>query len=170
MNQRNGWKDGILGESQLILQIIYRLRSLWQGVIYLATSQDVCESSARLTVASRGQKSLKQKKQKIFCISGAIQRIIISLSNEKLILLVLAGVWWLLTLPSQTGKLINNSLTFGVEYSWLNRDLHFLLMLISHLQSLYITPRCHFKIHHFRVKIRSMRSTVTMLRRLRQEV
>lgn len=167
MNQRNGWKDGILGESLLILQIIYRLCSLWQGVIYLATSQGICESSARLTVASRGQKSLKQK---VFCISGAIQRIIISLSNEKLILLVLAGVWSLLTLPSQTGKLINNSLTFGVEYSWLNRDLHFLLMLISHLQSLYITPRCHFKIHHFRVKIKSMRSTVTMLRRLRQEV
>lgn len=29
MKQRNDWRDGILGESQLIPQIIYRLLSLY---------------------------------------------------------------------------------------------------------------------------------------------
>lgn len=32
MKQRNGWRDGILGESQLIPQIIYRLLSLYDGM------------------------------------------------------------------------------------------------------------------------------------------
>lgn len=32
MKQRNDWRDGILGESQLIPQIIYRLLSLYDRV------------------------------------------------------------------------------------------------------------------------------------------
>lgn len=32
MKQRHNWRDGILGESQLIPQIIYRLLSLYDGM------------------------------------------------------------------------------------------------------------------------------------------
>lgn len=42
-------------------KIIYRLLSLLQDVIYLATSQDVYELTSRLIVFSREQMSLKHR-------------------------------------------------------------------------------------------------------------
>lgn len=57
MDQRNDRRDCILGESWLIQKLFIDC-PLLRDVIYLAISQDVYESTARLTVFSIGQMSL----------------------------------------------------------------------------------------------------------------
>lgn len=61
MKQRNGWRDGILGESQLIRQIIYRLLSLYDGMSATWQQARVFESPNRLIVASRGEQKRLRK-------------------------------------------------------------------------------------------------------------
>jgi len=61
MKQRNDWRDGILGESQLIPQIIYRLLCLYNGMSATWQQARVLVNHLTVIAVSRGaQKRLRK--------------------------------------------------------------------------------------------------------------
>lgn len=72
----------------------------------------------------------------------------------------------------QKGKLISNTALLLVSsIAELNRGFNlFTHVFLSHLLSLYMTPQCHFTIHHFGAKIRSTQSTMMNQVALDQDV